>query len=207
MRMTPAVILVGVLSLLAAIALTMVYWPYARQDRTPSEIFRARTAEEEAGRLIYIQNGCVYCHTQSIRAFDWDMGAERIAQAGDYIADRPIQLGSQRTGLDLSQAGGEHPDDWHIAHFINPRYTRPSSLMPPFEWLGMERIGTLTRYIQSLGLKAADRSPTPTPPRPPACSGATGSTSITASAATARSGTAWGRPSPGSIRPRSTSPP
>ncbi|MFO7708392.1 MAG: cbb3-type cytochrome c oxidase subunit II [Desulfobacterales bacterium] len=157
MRMTPAVILVGVLSLLAAIALIMVYWPYAQQDLTPSEIFRARTIEEEAGRAIYIQNGCVYCHSQSVRAFDWDMGSERIAQSGDYIADEPIQLGSQRTGVDLSQAGGEHPDDWHIAHFINPRYTRPSSIMPPFEWLGMERIRTLTRYVQSLGLKAADR--------------------------------------------------
>ena len=44
-----------------------------------------------------------------------------------------------------------------MAHFINPRYTRPSSIMPPFEWLGMERIEKLTRYIQSLGLKNADR--------------------------------------------------
>ncbi len=72
------------------------------------------------------------------------------------MADRPIQLGSQRTGVDLSQEGGEHPDDWHYAHFVNPRYTRPSSIMPPFEWLGMERIDTLTQYVQSLGLKMAD---------------------------------------------------
>jgi mono/diheme cytochrome c family protein len=58
--------------------------------------------------------------------------------------------------VDLSQAGGEHPDDWHHAHFTNPRYTRPSSIMPPFQWLGMERINTLTQYVQSLGLKMAD---------------------------------------------------
>jgi len=156
MRMTPAVILVGVLALLASIALIMVYWPYVHQDTTPSEIFRARMAVEDAGRKIYLQNGCVYCHSQSIRAFDWDIGSERIAQAGDYVADEPIQLGSQRTGVDLSQEGGEHPDDWHHAHFVNPRYTRPSSIMPPFEWLGMERIQTLTQYVQSLGLKMAD---------------------------------------------------
>jgi len=155
--MTPSVILLGVLALLASIALIMVYWPYAQQDTTPSEIFRARNAEEAAGRKIYLQNGCVYCHSQAIRAFDWDIGAERIAQAGDYVADEPIQLGSQRTGVDLSQEGGEHPDDWHIAHFINPRTTRPSSVMPPFEWLGMERIQALTRYVQSLGLKQADQ--------------------------------------------------
>jgi cbb3-type cytochrome c oxidase subunit II len=154
--MTPAVILVGVMALLASIALIMVYWPYARQDTTPSEIFRARSAEETAGRKIYLENGCVYCHSQSVRAFDWDIGSERIAQAGDYVADEPIQLGSQRTGVDLSQEGGEHPDDWHHAHFVNPRYTRPSSIMPPFEWLGMERIRTLTHYVQGLGFKMAD---------------------------------------------------
>jgi mono/diheme cytochrome c family protein len=59
--------------------------------------------------------------------------------------------------VDLSQEGGEHPDDWHEAHFINPRYTRPHSIMPPFAWLGMEKIKTLTRYIQGLGFREADR--------------------------------------------------
>ncbi len=150
MKMTPTVIIVGILALLTAIVLVMVYWPYAERTTTPSEIFRIRSQEEAAGRKIYLANGCVYCHSQSIRAFDWGHGAERIAQAGDYLADEPIVLGSQRTGVDLSQEGGEHPDDWHIAHFMNPRYTRPSSIMPPFKWLGMERLNTLTRYIQSL---------------------------------------------------------
>jgi len=157
MRMTPTVILVGILALLTAITATVVYWPYATRHTTPSEIFRQRTAVEEAGRKIYLANGCVYCHSQSIRSIDWGHGADRIAQPGDYIADEPVALGSQRTGVDLSQEGGEHPDDWHIAHFINPRYTRPSSIMPPFEWLGRERINTLTAYTQSLGFKNADR--------------------------------------------------
>ena len=156
MRMTPVNILVGILSILAAVTFVMVLWPYKTGDIQPSEIFRERTPEEMAGREIYIANGCVYCHSQSIRAIDWGHGADRIAQAGDYIQDKPILLGSQRTGVDLSQEGGEHPDDWHIAHFVNPRYTRPNSIMPPFEWLGMEKINQLTRYIQGLGLKSAD---------------------------------------------------
>jgi cbb3-type cytochrome c oxidase subunit II len=155
--MTPTVIIVGILALLAAITLVVVYWPYAMRTTTPSEIFRERSAVEAEGRKIYLENGCVYCHSQSIRAIDWGHGADRIAQAGDYIGDEPILLGSQRTGVDLSQEGGEHPDDWHIAHFVNPRYTRPSSIMPPFEWMGIERLTTLTQYIQSLGLKDADR--------------------------------------------------
>jgi len=157
MKMTPATVIGGALVLLAAIVLIMVVWPYTTADMTPSEIYRPRTAVEEAGRLIYIQNGCVYCHSQSIRAFDWIHGANRIAQAGDYVGDQPILLGSARTGVDLSQEGGEHPDDWHIAHFVNPRYTRPNSIMPPFKWLGLERIDTLTQYVQSLGFKNADQ--------------------------------------------------
>ncbi|MFZ1955287.1 MAG: cbb3-type cytochrome c oxidase subunit II [Desulfobacterales bacterium] len=156
MKMTLTAIVAGALTILALIVLIMVYMPYAQQDTTPSEIWRARGQVEQAGRKIYIANGCVYCHSQSIRAIDWGHGAERIAQAGDYVGDEPILLGSARTGVDLSQEGGEHPDDWHIAHFINPRYTRPSSIMPPFKWLGKDEIITLTQYVQSLGFKQAD---------------------------------------------------
>jgi cytochrome c oxidase cbb3-type subunit II len=156
-KMTPSAVTLGSLLILAAVVFVVVYWPYATRDMTPSEIFRHRSEQEQAGRAIYMANGCVYCHSQSIRSIDWGHGAERIAQAGDYVADTPILLGSARTGVDLSQEGGEHPDDWHVAHFINPRYTRPNSIMPPFRWLGMESIKLLSRYVQSLGLKNADR--------------------------------------------------
>ncbi len=156
-KMTPSAVTLGSLLILAAVVFVVVYWPYATRDMTPSEIFRHRSEQEQAGRAIYMANGCVYCHSQSIRSIDWGHGAERIAQAGDYVADTPILLGSARTGVDLSQEGGEHPDDWHVAHFINPRYTRPNSIMPPFRWLGMENIKLLSRYVQSLGLKNADR--------------------------------------------------
>jgi cytochrome c oxidase cbb3-type subunit 2 len=155
-RMTPAAVMLGSFVILAAVVLVMVFWPYATRDTVPSEIYRDRTPEEAAGRAIYMANGCVYCHSQSIRSIDWGHGAERIAQSGDYLGDRPILLGSERTGVDLSQEGGEHPDDWHIAHFVNPRHTRPNSIMPPFEWLGTENLNKLTRYIQSLGMRDAD---------------------------------------------------
>ena len=157
MRMSLVPLITGVLAIFAAVTFVMVIWPYTTRDMTPSEIFRSRTADEASGRKLYIANGCVYCHSQSIRAVDWGHGAERIAQAGDYVQDRPILLGSQRTGVDLSQEGGEHPDDWHTAHFINPRYTRPNSIMPPFKWLGMEKAELLTQYVQGLGFKDADR--------------------------------------------------
>ncbi len=157
MKMTPVTLIVGSLLILAAVVFVVVFMPYITADESPSEIFRARSQTETLGRAIYMANGCGYCHTQSIRSIDWGLGAERIAQAGDYAADRPILLGSERTGPDLSQEGGEHPDDWHVAHFTNPRYTRPSSIMPPFEFLGLDKIKLLIAYKQSLGLKNADR--------------------------------------------------
>jgi len=135
----------------------VIILPYADTSKTiPSDLFRTRTVAEEKGRDLYVSNGCVYCHTQSIRSVDWGLGAERMAQAGDYLKDYPILLGSQRTGPDLSQEGGEHPNDWHQAHFINPRYTRPLSIMPPFQFLKQDNIDILIQYTQSLGLKNAD---------------------------------------------------
>ena len=157
MRMSPKSVVFGSLAILAAVAVVMVLAPYLTRIETPSEIFRSRTDAEGAGRKLYIANGCVYCHSQSIRSIDWGLGAERIAQAGDYVADNPILLGSARTGPDLSQEGGEHPDDWHLAHFTNPRYTRPNSIMPAFAFLKDENIELLTRYMQSLGFKDADK--------------------------------------------------
>ncbi len=157
LKMTPTVVVLGGIFVLAVIVFTVVYWPWATKVQQPSDIFRSRTTVEADGRKLYIANGCINCHTQSVRLVDWGLGAERIAQAGDYVADRPILLGSIRTGPDLSQAGGEHPDDWHIAHFINPRYTRPNSIMPPWEFLGKEKIETLTLYVQGLVFKMADR--------------------------------------------------
>lgn len=158
MKMTPAVIFAGSVLILAAVVAVVVVLPFFHTSQTkPSGIFRQRDQAEAGGRQLYIENGCVYCHSQSIRTIDWGLGAERIAQAGDYLADRPVLLGSQRTGPDLSQQGGEHPDDWHMAHFVNPRYTSPMSIMPAFEFLGEDKIDKLTAYVQSLGMKDADR--------------------------------------------------
>ncbi len=157
MKMTPAAIVAGSLIILISVVLVVIVLPYANTSKTiPSDLFRNRTVMEEKGRALYVSNGCVYCHTQSIRSIDWGLGAERLAQAGDYLKDYPILLGSQRTGPDLSQEGGEHPDDWHQAHFINPRYTRPLSIMPPFEFLKQDNLTILIQYTQSLGLKNAD---------------------------------------------------
>ena len=156
MKMSPVLLIVGALLVYWASVYLMVIMPMMTFESAPSEIWRAWSAREKAGHEVWINNGCHYCHSLYIRTNDWDLGAERIAQAGDYAAQEPPIMGTERTGPDLSQAGGEHPDDWHLAHFVNPRFTRPNSLMPSWEFLGQDKLRALTAFIQSQGLKDAD---------------------------------------------------
>src|SRR6266545_2045433 len=156
MKMTPPLLIIGALLVFWASAFVIVGLPAMTMKDTPSEIWRPMTADEREGHRLYVENGCSYCHSLFIRINDWDVGAERIAESGDYTAQEPAILGSERTGPDLSQEGGEHPDDWHVAHFVNPRFTSPISLMPSWEFLGQEKILKLTAYVQALGWKMAD---------------------------------------------------
>ena len=154
--MTMKLLLGGGLLIFASVLFVAVVLPWVTISEKPSEIYRPRTPIETAGRQLYIANGCTYCHTQFVRNIDWDMGAERVARSGDYVAERPHLLGTERTGPDLSQEGGEHPDDWHLAHYTNPRFVRPESVMPSFEYLGRENLKALIAYKQALGFKDAD---------------------------------------------------
>ena len=156
MKVTPLILVFGGLLVFWASVVAMVVIPALTMDRSPSDIWRPWTAKEAEGHDLYVSNGCSYCHSQFIRVFDWDLGAERIAKAGDYAGQDPAILGTERTGPDLSEAGGEHPDDWHLAHFTNPRLTRPESLMPSWEFLGKHKIEALTAYVQAEGAKEAD---------------------------------------------------
>lgn len=156
MRSSNNIIIIGSVLAVFAATFSTVLWPTYTIRHEPSDIWRPQTELEMRGRMLYMANGCTYCHSQYIRPQDWGLGAERISQMGDYYDDRPHLLGSERTGPDLSQAGGERSNDWHVAHFINPRFTRPRSLMPMFAFVGQDGIDALTAYVQSLGGKLAD---------------------------------------------------
>lgn len=156
MKMSPNILIFGGLLVWAASVSLMVVFPAINIKNEPSEIWRPMTELEAEGHDLYVNNGCSYCHSLYIRPYDWGVGASRIAEMGDYYGQRPAILGSQRTGPDLSQEGGEHPNDWHKAHFVNPRFTSPMSLMPSWEFLGNNKIEKLTAYVQYQGLKLAD---------------------------------------------------
>lgn len=94
------------------------------------------TPLEQAGRDIYVREGCYTCHSQMVRP----MRAEILrygewSRAWEYRYDRPFQLGSRRIGPDLHRVGGKYPDAWHYEHMRDPRSTSPGSRMPPYSWL------------------------------------------------------------------------
>lgn len=70
----------------------------------------------DRGRQIYAANGCVYCHSQQVRA---DYAAsdierkwgERRSAPRDYIFERPVQLGKMRMGPDLANIGKRAPSE------------------------------------------------------------------------------------------------
>ncbi len=156
MKMTPAILFVGAILLFWASAFIMVILPMQTMDVKPSEIWRPMTDREQSGFRIFVNNGCTYCHSLFVRVNDWQRASERITEAGDYVGQEPALPGTERTGPDLSQEAGEHPDDWHVAHFKNPRNTSPISLMPSWEFLGVEQIGKLIAFMQYLGMKDGD---------------------------------------------------
>ncbi|PLX71002.1 MAG: cytochrome-c oxidase [Denitrovibrio sp.] len=94
------------------------------------------TALELAGRDIYQAEGCINCHTQTVRPLKADvMRYGAYSKAGEFAYDRPFLWGSKRTGPDLARIGGKYPDEWHIQHFESPQAFYPKSNMPPYPWL------------------------------------------------------------------------
>ena len=160
MKMTFGTVLAGAALVMICVVFMTVGVSTLTFQPAPSDIARPLTDQEERGRQVYMGNGCVYCHTQYVRPQDWTAAgggkAFRVAQAGDYVFQQTMLLGTERTGPDLSQEGGVHPDDWHKAHFRNPRYTSPNSIMPQFSFLEDKELNDLIAYVQSLGQKAAD---------------------------------------------------
>ena len=97
---------------------------------------RPYTPLEQAGRNIYIREGCYACHSQMIRPFRDEV--ERYGHyslAAESMYDHPFQWGSKRTGPDLARVGGRYSDTWHVQHLIDPRAVVPESVMPPYAFL------------------------------------------------------------------------
>ncbi|MEQ1498595.1 MAG: cytochrome-c oxidase, cbb3-type subunit II [Novosphingobium sp.] len=97
---------------------------------------RPYTPLEQAGRDIYVREGCYVCHSQMIRPFRDEV--ERYGHyslAAESMYDHPFQWGSKRTGPDLARVGLKYSDEWHVQHLIHPQSVVQDSVMPPYAFL------------------------------------------------------------------------
>lgn len=104
------------------------------------------TDQERHGLAIFIENGCVACHTQQVRDIAMDkMWGGRPSIPADYFYSKermnvwqqsPSLLGSERTGPDLTNVGERlNSPQWQYLHLYNPRALVPQSIMPAFPFL------------------------------------------------------------------------
>ena len=96
----------------------------------------------EQGKAVYIDLGCVYCHTQQVRRAGYGSDVEREwgkrgTVARDYVTQGSVSLGSQRLGPDLMAIGERREDaNWQHLHLYNPRITSlGKSTMPQYSFL------------------------------------------------------------------------
>ena len=107
-------------------------------DNTIEQVdgMRPYTPLEQAGRDIYVREGCYSCHSQMIRPFRDEV--ERYGHyslAAESMYDHPFQWGSKRTGPDLARVGGRYSDGWHVQHLKDPQAVVPESVMPKYGFL------------------------------------------------------------------------
>jgi cytochrome c oxidase cbb3-type subunit I/II len=134
--------MVGTFSVLAFVAVlvgsVIEIWPTLNIHKhvPQSQEVYPFTALEQAGRDIYVGEGCYVCHSQMIRKHPSDVLRFGPASTiGESMYDRPFQWGSKRTGPDLARIGKKYNNLWHYRHMDDPRSMVEKSIMPRYSWL------------------------------------------------------------------------
>ncbi len=102
---------------------------------------RSRVGIAQQGQAVYVEQGCIYCHSQQVRRPDYGSDyargwGKRQSVPRDYIFEPRVLLGTSRTGPDLTNIGERQTDEaWHHLHLFNPQITSPGSIMPGFPFL------------------------------------------------------------------------
>jgi len=117
------------------------------------------TPQQQLGRRVYLREGCWYCHSQYVRPVT---GETRrwgpVTEAGEYAFDVPHLFGTRRIGPDLMRVGLKYSDEWHYAHFYNPRMLSPDSVMSPYRGLFHEPKGRVAIVDREGGTKTLENN-------------------------------------------------
>src|SRR5437867_3149158 len=155
MLITPLVAGLGGLIAFFTVVAIVVWLPIHTFDPPPSNDWAPLSSQAVDGRNLFAQNGCYVCPS----GYSRPPGVRhalyflypKISQPGDFYGSdqSPNLLGTERTGPDLSQEAGWHPDDWQRAHFYDPRFIDPLSLMPSMKSLFSDtQVEELISFVQ-----------------------------------------------------------
>jgi cytochrome c oxidase cbb3-type subunit II len=155
MLITPLIAGIGGMLAFFTVVAVVVWLPIHTFDPPPSADWAPLSNQALAGRNLFASNGCYVCHSGYSRPQDVREGLyflyPKVSQPGDFWGSdqSPNLLGTERTGPDLSQESGWHPDDWQYAHFYDPRYMDPKSLMPDMKSLFSDRqVTQLVAFVE-----------------------------------------------------------
>jgi cytochrome c oxidase cbb3-type subunit II len=155
MLITPLVAGVGGLLAFFTVVAVVVWLPIHTFDPPPSADWAPLSNQAVKGRNLFASNGCYVCHSGYSRPQDVREALyflyPKVSQPGDFWGSdqSPNLLGTERTGPDLSQESGWHPDDWQLAHFYDPRFMDPKSLMPDMKSLFSDRqVTQLVAFVE-----------------------------------------------------------
>jgi cytochrome c oxidase cbb3-type subunit 2 len=133
-----------------------VWLPVHTFDPPASDDWAPLNDQAVRGRNVFASNNCFVCHSGYSRPQDVREALyflyPKVSQPGDFYGSdqSPNLLGTERTGPDLSQESGWHPYDWQYAHFYDPRYVDPRSLMPPMKALFSDsQVKDLTQFVET----------------------------------------------------------
>src|SRR6266481_7740499 len=156
MLITPLVAGLGGLLAFFTVVFIVVWLPIHTFDPPASLDWTPLSDQAVKGRNLFAENGCYVCHSGYSRPQDVRESLyflyPKISQPGDFYGSdqSPNLLGTERTGPDLSQESGWHPDDWQRAHFYDPRFVDPLSLMPPMKSLFSDaQIEQLITFVET----------------------------------------------------------
>lgn len=135
------------LGLFVGLSIIVAIIPALENQKNNAPLPGAPKLSEQAnqGRLVYIANGCIACHTQQVRNVDMDkVWGDRPGIPADYAAitrtdfwrNTATLLGSERTGPDLTNIGKRQSSEaWNLLHLFQPRAVVKESIMPAYPWL------------------------------------------------------------------------
>jgi cytochrome c oxidase cbb3-type subunit II len=156
MLITPLIAGLGGLIAFFTVVFVVVWLPIHTFDPPASADWAPLSKEAVKGRNLFASNGCYVCHSGYSRPQDVRYALyflyPKVSAPGDFYGSdqTPNLLGTERTGPDLSQESGWHPDDWQRAHFYDPRYMDPLSLMPSMKSLfSDQQVDQLVTYVET----------------------------------------------------------